>query len=399
MSSKDLSSLEEWIDLHLGKEVFEPGLERIKSLIDPLVVQLKKKKTKFITIGGTNGKGQTSYMLAHLLKSHGHSYTLWTSPHILEITERISSEKGNVEASWLLNKCEEFSFLSKKLSYFEFLFYLFLKFSCEKEPDFIILEVGLGGRLDAVNSIDADLMAITSISRDHEEILGKGYQKILQEKWGITRSNKPLFTAFDLQYLSQLAYHWSHRDKVDWIDLMKLGVIQKKDDFFIRNQLMAWALYRRLFEEAVSRIDLDSIHFPLMPHRGDKLSYRDGKLQFIGSHNTDGMRKLLYYFCARKNEDFDYVLVSFSKRSEREIEAMLKSLKSLPKIFKNILVTKFDHPKAWNGNVTNLISPHLKEVIWEDFLLNENLGSKNILVTGSYYFVGEVKKFILRNSA
>jgi dihydrofolate synthase/folylpolyglutamate synthase len=135
-----------------------------------------------------------------------------------------------------------------------------------------------------------------------------------------------------------------------------------------------------------------------MPHRGDKLSFRDGKLQFIGSHNTDGMRKLIQYFCSRKNEKFDYVIVSFSKRSDLEIEAMLKSLLSLPETFKKILVTRFDHPKAWSGNITKFVSPFIEEINWEDFLMKENLDSKNILVTGSYYFVGSIKKFIFQNS-
>ena len=398
MIQSDLQFLEEWIDHNLGKEVFKPGLERIKTLVHPIFLKLKEKGTKFVTIGGTNGKGQTSYMLAHILKNLGQTYTLWTSPHILQITERFSSDNGDVDASWLKKKCLEYSSLANELSYFEFLFFLFIHYSFEKNPDVVILEVGLGGRLDAVNCIDADIMAITSISRDHEEILGKGYRTILKEKWGITRSGKPVLTAFDLDYLSQIASRWSFEEKVEWSDLVKLGVIQEKDDFFVRNQLLAWAIYQKMNHQTPDRLKLDSIFFPVMPHRGDKLHFRDGKIQFIGSHNTDGMRKLLQYFCSRKNEKFDYVIVSFSKRSELEIEAMLKSLLSLPETFKKILVTKFDHPKAWTGNVNKVKYPFIEEINWEDFLMEENLDSKNILVTGSYYFVGAIKKFIFQNT-
>ncbi|MFZ4714840.1 MAG: Mur ligase family protein [Bacteriovoracaceae bacterium] len=391
-----MKNVQDWIDLHLGKEIFSPGLERIRDHVRPLFLQLKSKGTRFVTIAGTNGKGQTAHTLAHLLKDNKISYTLWTSPHIVSITERMSSEKGDVGEDWLLQHCLKHQELTKSLSYFEFLFYLFMEFSQQLSPQIIILEVGLGGRLDAVNALDSDVMAITSISRDHEEILGNSYAAILKEKWGISRAHKPIFTAFTLNYLRDMTKKWSDHEQVLWKDLVELGVMKDHDHFFTRNQLMALTLFHHLLGIKTDvREDLQKRRFPPMPHRGDEVNFRGGKLQFLGSHNIDGMRKLVHYFSSRKEVCFDDVLLSFSKRPLKDIECMMKSLQEEPKIFPNILVTKFQHPKAWNGDLKTVSFSSLQEVKWEDYLMKEKLEGKNILVTGSYYFVGEVKKFLL----
>ncbi len=396
-----MNQLELWIDQNLGKEVGRLGLDRIAPLIRPYYLALKKKGTRFVTIAGTNGKGQTAYTLAHLLKQQGSSYTLWTSPHILSVTERFESSTGPINEDQLFQNCLDDSTHAKILSYFEFLFLQFMRFSLQRSPHIVILEVGLGGRLDAVNALDPDLTCITSIARDHEEILGNKLHLILEEKLGISRPKVPLITAFALNYLQDLTQNWVVPREIPWIDLKKLGVIEKNDHFFAHNQLLAMALLSLLQDQTNLgflglRDNWKNLTFPPMPHRGDELGFREGKLHFIGSHNLDGVRKLIDYLKVERQSGFDYVLFACSKRNKREIEAMMKALWDEENLFPEVLFTKFSHPKAWDGKFSELSldTKKIKEVSWEDFLTKSDLKEKNILVTGSYYFVAAIKSFL-----
>lgn len=191
MSSK-VMNLSDWLT-HLEtlhpKEI-ELGLERVKLVAAELKLDFTSKTV--ISIAGTNGKGSTSCFLASLLRAAGKSIGIYSSPHLLRFNERISIDGIFVEDSVL---CHAFSRIEQarktvSLSYFEFSTLAALLIFAESELDYLILEVGLGGRLDAVNIIDADLAIITNIALDHTEWLGNTREKIAYEKAGIIRPNK-----------------------------------------------------------------------------------------------------------------------------------------------------------------------------------------------------------------
>ncbi len=182
------------------------NLCRIKNVAKK--INFKKSSAKIITVAGTNGKGSTVAILESLLIESGYSVGSYTSPHILEFNERIKINKFHSETDDI---CMVFEDIEKfrgdiTLTFFEFstlaAFLLFQK----KDLDIIILEVGLGGRLDAVNIFDPDVSVITNIGFDHTEILGNDLEKIAYEKSGIMRRNKPTIIGFKNPQDSILRY-------------------------------------------------------------------------------------------------------------------------------------------------------------------------------------------------
>ena len=165
-------------------------LERILSVYKKL--DISKVANKIITVAGTNGKGSTVSFLESILCKNNYNVGTFTSPHILKYNERIKINGKNIDDESLLNV---FDLIDQKrgdttLTYFEFAtltaFYLF----SQANLDVAVLEVGLGGRLDATNIIDSDISIITSIGIDHTEFLGDTIDSIALEKAGVMRPFK-----------------------------------------------------------------------------------------------------------------------------------------------------------------------------------------------------------------
>jgi len=170
------------------------GLERVAAVFSKMRIQLA---APVITVGGTNGKGSTSAMLECILRSAGYRTGLYTSPHLLRYNERVRVSGAEAHDGAL---CEAFEAVERArgqtaLTYFEFgtlaAFWLFSR----EELDVVILEVGLGGRLDAVNVIDADCAVLTSVGIDHVDYLGPTREDIGREKAGIFRAGRPAVIA------------------------------------------------------------------------------------------------------------------------------------------------------------------------------------------------------------
>lgn len=186
-------TLNEWLD-HIAKvhpREIELGLDRVKNVAQ--VLHLGKPAVRVITIAGTNGKGSCVACLESLLESAGYSTCAYTSPHIHLFNERIRVGAVDVDDSLICRAFEEIEEArgTTSLSYFEYATLAALWIFSQQPIDFALLEVGLGGRLDAVNMIDPDLAVITSISLDHQDWLGCDLEKIGFEKAGIMRASVP----------------------------------------------------------------------------------------------------------------------------------------------------------------------------------------------------------------
>ena len=173
----------------------ELGLERVGAVARAMGLTLDRSKV--ITVAGTNGKGSTVAVLNTLLRSAGYSAACFTSPHFLRYNERIKLDDCDVSDQLLI---ESFDRIDQArgtipLTFFEFGTLAAIDICQHHNADVILLEVGLGGRLDAVNIIDADIAVITSIDIDHEDWLGSDREQIGREKAGIMRSGKPTVSA------------------------------------------------------------------------------------------------------------------------------------------------------------------------------------------------------------
>ncbi len=175
-----------------GKTAFKKDLTNTLALSEWL--NYPEKKFKSIHVGGTNGKGSTSHMLASILQEAGYKVGLYTSPHLKNFTERIrinGVEIPEEEVSLFIDKNK--SFLEKqKLSFFEMTVGLAFDYFAKKKVDIAIIEVGLGGRLDSTNIITPEVSVITNIGLDHTQFLGETLPEIAYEKAGIIKNNTPV---------------------------------------------------------------------------------------------------------------------------------------------------------------------------------------------------------------
>ncbi|STX51644.1 dihydrofolate:folylpolyglutamate synthetase FolC [Legionella busanensis] len=190
-------NLSQWLDDLERRHVqtIQLGLERITEVATTLDVL--NFNAVIITVGGTNGKGSTVASLEAIYKQAGYKVATYTSPHLINFNERICVNQKPITDLELI---EAFNIIDKArgsiaLTYFEIATLAALWHFKQQCLDLIILEVGLGGRLDAVNCIDADLAIITTVDYDHEDYLGNTLEKIGYEKAGIIRPNKPVIYA------------------------------------------------------------------------------------------------------------------------------------------------------------------------------------------------------------
>lgn len=199
LSQPSLSApLSQWLDylMSIHPSEIDMGLSRVTEVAKRLGLLTitdgdREQRATVISVGGTNGKGTTCAFIEQILKANGAKVGVYSSPHILRYNERVRIDGIDATDEQLIkafaaidNARAEIS-----LSYFEFATLTGLYLFKEAQLDLILLEVGLGGRLDAVNIIDADISVITSIDLDHQEYLGNTREAVGREKAGIFRAD------------------------------------------------------------------------------------------------------------------------------------------------------------------------------------------------------------------
>lgn len=175
-----------------GKAAIKPGLDNIIKFCEKL--GNPQNKFKSIHVGGTNGKGSTSHMLAAVLQTAGYKTGLYTSPHLRDFRERIRINGEMISEQEVIQFVESNKSQIEELepSFFEVTVAMAFEYFAEQEVDIAIIEVGLGGRLDSTNIIHPELSVISNIGYDHMNILGNTLKEIASEKAGIIKANRPV---------------------------------------------------------------------------------------------------------------------------------------------------------------------------------------------------------------
>ncbi len=194
-SQYNLAQWLEWMENNHPTEI-DLGLARVGQVFRKMQIDLTA--SKIISVAGTNGKGSTTALLETIYLAAGYTTLAYTSPHMLRYNERIRIDASDVTDLLLIEAFNAIDIAMGEgdaritLSYFEIgtlaAFYLISR----QQPNIAILEVGLGGRLDAVNVVDADIAVITTLAIDHVDWLGDDIEQIGREKAGIARRGKPL---------------------------------------------------------------------------------------------------------------------------------------------------------------------------------------------------------------
>ncbi|MBM4236679.1 MAG: bifunctional folylpolyglutamate synthase/dihydrofolate synthase [Firmicutes bacterium] len=195
----------EWIH-GLGRFGIKPGLERVTAMLE--LLGNPHHGIRFVHVAGTNGKGSTAAMLASILRAAGYTVGLYTSPYLLSFTNRMSVNNTDIEHGELVRLVDRIKPIVEQLqndpelghpTEFEVVTVLALAFFAASGVDLVVMEVGLGGRLDATNIVTPLISIITNISLEHTDVLGNTIEEIAFEKAGIIKQGKPLITAAEDQ--------------------------------------------------------------------------------------------------------------------------------------------------------------------------------------------------------
>jgi dihydrofolate synthase/folylpolyglutamate synthase len=194
--SNSFSTLAQWLAYceQLHPKSVDLGLERVRCVARRMQLRFA---CPVITVAGTNGKGSTCAMLESILRQAGYHTAVYTSPHLIHFEERLRLDGEAVNSAQLVAgfaavQAARTQQPEVSLSYFEFSTLAIFYVMQQSPMDVAVLEVGLGGRLDAVNIVDADCAVITSIDLDHTELLGLDREAIGREKAGIMRTGRPV---------------------------------------------------------------------------------------------------------------------------------------------------------------------------------------------------------------
>lgn len=399
-----------------------PDLERMKKfahyLGDP------QKKTKFIHVTGTNGKGSTVAFLAHLLHEQGFSVGTFTSPFITQFNERISIDFHQISDEELVELVNKVIPVVKRLDdeyngegpkEFEVVTMLMFLYFAKKRPDYAVVEVGIGGTYDSTNILMPEISVITEVALDHTQILGETLSEIANAKAGIIKEKRPVVVGKlarkSLEIIKEVARKNDaklYQAKKDFNAVAKSNVkpweeifeyqgfgidetfeINLLGTYQIENASLALSTFLVLAKKEGFRPIIDQIKSALKkttwPGRFEKISSKP-LIVLDGAHNEDAVQKLVKTLKERFATQKIYVIASIlADKSSNQMRTLLEELPNV-----ELLNVDFDAPRQ-------VSQPDQKSYEnWRDALsevLAKISSGELLLFTGSLYFISEVRNY------
>jgi dihydrofolate synthase/folylpolyglutamate synthase len=384
------------------------GLERIESLLGRL--GNPQNRFRSIHIAGTNGKGSTAAMLAAILEEAGYKTGLYASPHLEDFCERIRVDGALIAPDEVLRHARHIRELEvEALTFFELATAIgFLHFA-EAGVEVAVVETGLGGRLDATNVLTPVLSIITSIGRDHTAQLGEALEEIAFEKAGIIKPEKPVVVGSvpseALEVIREQASKKNARFVPVVMDLIPPNIpISLEGAHQRRNANLALAAVDVLNAVGEMRVDRDAVWRGLgnvrWPGRLETAS-EDPWILLDGAHNPDAMRIVREYL--EENLGGRRLKVLFGAMADKEIGKMLAELAPLASEF--LLVGTGLERAAPVGTLRALLDdfegdvrayPSVAAALEEELPLLAS--GEALLITGSFYVVGEARRALSTRS-
>ncbi|HCM34947.1 folylpolyglutamate synthase/dihydrofolate synthase family protein [Chryseobacterium sp.] len=212
-----------------GQKAYKPGLDNITKLC--AFFGNPQEKIKCIHVGGTNGKGSSSNMLASVLQEAGYKVGLYNSPHLIDFTERIKVNGKNCNKEFVFDFVQKLKNIPEEIrpSFFEFTTIMAFEYFYQQQVDFAIIEVGLGGRLDSTNIITPLISAITNVQLDHQNILGDTIEEIAAEKAGIIKHNTPIISGDETEVVKDIIRKKATAEQAHFIDATLLNTDLSSD--------------------------------------------------------------------------------------------------------------------------------------------------------------------------
>jgi dihydrofolate synthase/folylpolyglutamate synthase len=408
----------------IGSAAYKKDLDNIIALCS--ILGNPQSRFKTVHVGGTNGKGSVSHMLAAILQTAGYKTGLYTSPHLHDFRERIRINGEMVPEEFIISFTEKISpgFNDIEPSFFEISVAMAFDFFALHEVNIAVIEVGLGGRLDSTNIVMPEVSVITNISRDHMNILGNSLEEIAFEKAGIIKKNTPVVIGetnpvtapvfrqkaavenASIIFADQQRYannwtqepHTLHLEIADHhhtdhllLDLDLNGIYQIKNCITVLEtvhqlQDKGWTISNEQTKNALQQVK----HMTGLRGRWDVIRLNPIVVLDVG-HNEDGIRQILDQLSITTYKTLHIIL---GMVKDKDIRSVLPLLPRTAKYY----FTKADIPRAMpeemlstlaanqgiNGNAYPDVNKALENAL-------SNAGKEDmILVCGSVFLVGEV---------
>lgn len=428
MALKSYQEALDWIHgtLRLG---IKPGLARMEYIMEKL--NHPEKANKWVHIAGTNGKGSTLTFIRSSLEEAGYKTGTFTSPYIETFNERISVNGIPVSDQMIVDLANRIKPIAEELektvygppSEFEIITAMMFLCFAEYEPiDIGIIEVGLGGRLDSTNVLTPLISVITTIGMDHMEFLGNSIEQIAGEKAGIIKPGIPVISGViqkeaqeviinnavrnnsNVAWLNkdffiqnrggEIVFRTSHEDEISDITIGLLGIHQ------LNNAAVAIKVLQYLNTFSSYEINQSAIK------QGIKKAFWPGRMELLdvkpfimvdGAHNPEGVKT--FADSIKKYPGHKKIIVSILK--DKNYQEMIALLKTIPET--EILLTTFDYPRAMSAyEVTQIgtiegisTNPNWKQALDD---IKESKNDTKFFITGSLYFISEVRKYLLTSN-
>ena len=393
-----------------------------------------QNKIKCIHIAGTNGKGSTTAIITSILKEEGYTVGMYTSPYLEEFEERIQINGVNIpkeRLAELVSKIEKVSEQIVSLGFdnptqFEIITTIMFLYFAEENVDYAVIEVGLGGRLDATNVIDPVLVVITSISYDHMNILGETIEEIAGEKCGIIK-NSPVVTYPQVEEAMKVIEEKCKEKSVQLIKTsessIKEVIINKNDNtqnikLEVGNELKEYKLALigkhqvknamvvlnaiEAFKTLGGRVREESIKAGLENVRWIGRMERLNKNPMVvidGAHNIDGIRTLKESI----KEYFSYnkLILILGILGDKQVKEMVNTIGSLGE---NIILTEPHNERAESLDVMESYLKEENKNVYKIMNYREayekalELANDDdlVLICGSLYMIGDMRKEITK---
>ncbi|MCA1057864.1 bifunctional folylpolyglutamate synthase/dihydrofolate synthase [Rossellomorea aquimaris] len=420
----------DWIHSRLRLGI-KPGLMRMNLLLDELGNPHRKQKT--VHIGGTNGKGSTVTYLRNALQEAGYTVGTFTSPYFERFNERISINGHPVSDDDLTRLVEKIKPIAENMeqsewgapSEFEIITAMSFYYFAEMNPvDLVLYEVGLGGRLDSTNVITPMISVITSIGMDHMQFLGNRIEDIAYEKAGIIKQHVPVISGVNQPEASKVIeekalemgselFQFGEDFSAERTALLEKGeMFEYRSPFQHDTYELSMIGTHQINNAAIAIKTLELLEKSnglkvgtVNTKAGLKKAAWPGRMEALsstrdiyidGAHNPEGVAALVKTI----KERFLHkrVTVLFSALHDKELKPMIHDLEE---VVDSIGFTTFDFPRV--ASVKELYEasshPYKAEVDdWKEYLMNKvpvMLDDEVLLITGSLYFLSEVKPYLL----
>jgi dihydrofolate synthase / folylpolyglutamate synthase len=419
-------------ELHAAKF----GLESITALLEALGNPERRYPTAIVA--GTNGKGSTSAMLASILECAGLRAGLYTSPHLVRVNERIrvgGESIGEEDFAACLSEVRERSEelvtrgrLDHHPSFFEYLTAAAFLHFARAQIEFAVLEVGMGGRLDATNVTTPEVAVITNVALDHQQFLGQTIAAIAGEKAGVIKPGRPVISACELQEAVEVIQRRCRETGAELIEVTPSGLSISHDadgraqfelatgrgiplsiqlplagDFQVSNALAAIAAARRLAKAGFSIPDTaieEGLRTTIWPGRLEALR-RQPLVILDGAHNVAAAQEIARHARQQwRGRTLRLIYASMADKAIEEISGILFPLAQ------EIFLTHCDLPRAADPESilertsvrplrVTMVSDPVQAL---EGAVRASLPEDVVLVAGSLFLVGAVKKAALQGS-